>query len=116
VNAVTPHRSAANRTSTTIRLPTRPADWAHATALLHDYAESIRGSARFEPLIEQPSFATGLDDLAAHYAVLDRVLFLAYRAGVAVGTVAVACHGDGTAELKRMYVATSAAGQACPTR
>lgn len=86
-------------------------DWRQAKALLHDYVEWMRAAGGFDPLVVQPSFATELEALDAHGADDDRSLFLAYLGDVAVGTIAVRCHGDGTAELKRMYVRPVARGQ-----
>lgn len=86
------------------------ADWVQAAALLHDYVEWIQAAARIDPLVEQPCFAVELATLAKHYARPDSWLFIAYRGDLAVGTVAVRRHGDGSAELKRLYVRRLARG------
>ncbi|MAT04072.1 MAG: hypothetical protein CL424_03395 [Acidimicrobiaceae bacterium] len=87
-----------------------PTDWAAATALLHEYVEWMRTATTFDPLVEQPSFATELDDVRAHYSRSDVVLFTAWLDEQAVGTLAVSFHPGDTAELKRMYVRANARG------
>jgi putative acetyltransferase len=86
-------------------------DWRHATALLHDYAEWIRVAAHLEPTAEQPELAGELRELHRHYTRPDRVIFVARDEGDPVGIAAVFDHGDGTAEIKRMYVRPIARGR-----
>lgn len=85
-------------------------DWQQATALLFDYVEWVRTAARIDPLAVQPCFAIELATLTEYYAGVDAALFIAWLGDVAVGTVAVRFHEDGTAELKRMYVRPVARG------
>jgi GNAT superfamily N-acetyltransferase len=85
-------------------------DHAQAAALLHDFVEWMRTTAGFDPLIVQPAFAAELSSLRAYYSDRRRSLWLAYVGGVAVGTIALHRHDDGTAELKRMYVRPVARG------
>lgn len=94
-----------------VHRPRTPTEWSQAQALLHDHAEWIRVAAGFEPFIEQPAFAAELDDLASHYDHPGRALFLARHHDVAAGVVAVWCHPDGSAELKRMFVRAFARGR-----
>ena len=82
--------------------------WTDAADLLDDYVEWMRSAAGFDPFTVQPDFAGEIADLAAEYGRSDRALFLAYRSGVAVGTVAVWIHDGGAAELKRRFVRPSA--------
>lgn len=84
-----------------IRLATTPVDWDQATAMLWDYVVWIRAAIGIDLLIEQPSFAAEPEAPAEHYDGADSVLFIAYNGALAVGTVALRCHDDGTAELKR---------------
>jgi GNAT superfamily N-acetyltransferase len=87
-----------------VRRATGAADWRAAAELLHEYAGWIRTATTFDPFVEQPSFAVELGDLARHYSTRDVALFIAHLGGQPVGTVAIACHPDRSAELKRMYV------------
>ncbi len=94
----------------TIRRPASPQEWRQATALLHDYVEWLRAAVGVEPLDEQPALRTELDDLAAVYDGRSAEWFVALEGGLAVGTVAVRYHSDGSAELKRMYLRPIARG------
>jgi GNAT superfamily N-acetyltransferase len=87
-----------------VRRVTVREDWPRAAAVLREHLEWIRAATDFDPLVAQPAFAVELDRLADHYAAPDAMLFLAARGDRVAGTVAVRCHRDGTAELKRMYV------------
>jgi GNAT superfamily N-acetyltransferase len=87
-----------------IRRAASPVDWAEAVALLHDHMEWIRTAAGIDMLASQPAFAAELDRLEQHYGDGSGALWLAHLGDVAVGTVALRCHDDATAELKRMYV------------
>lgn len=100
----------------TIRRADTPDDWEQATALLHDYVEWIRAAVGIDPLAEQPHLAGELAVLADHYDRADACLFVAYRGDLAVGTVAVRRHGDGSAEIKRMYVRPVARGHGLAAR
>jgi GNAT superfamily N-acetyltransferase len=93
-----------------IRTPATAAEWDQATALLHDYVEWFRAAAGIDLTVEQPAFADELAALADHYRSDDRRLFVAFRGNLAVGTIAVAIHPGGTAELKRTYVRAVARG------
>jgi GNAT superfamily N-acetyltransferase len=86
-------------------------DWDAASAVLSEYVRWIRTNAGFDPLVEQPGFATELASLPARYSGPDAVLFIAYLGEVAVGTVAVCRDGEGGAEIKRMYVRPVARGR-----
>jgi putative acetyltransferase len=99
-----------------IALATAPSDWRHATALLHDYVEWVQAVAHVDPLAQQPEMADELVDLRRHYVRPDRVLFVARDEGDPVGIVAIWDHGDGTAELKRMYVRPVARGSGVADR
>lgn len=94
-----------------IRRASTAADWDDALALLHDHLEWIRARTAFDLLVEQPAFAHELDHIAEHYATEGAVLFLAEWRAMAVGTVALHDCGDGSAELKRMYVRPVARGR-----
>lgn len=85
-------------------------DWAEVAAILHDHAEWMRTAGGFDPLRAQPAFAAELAHPDAHYAGDHAVMLLGRVGGVAAGTAAVRFHGDGTAELKRMYVRPIARG------
>lgn len=99
-----------------IRPARSAADWDEATALLHDYVEWLHTATGIDLRTTQPGFAAELECPACFYGGTDRVLFLAYLREVAVGTVAVVCHDDGTAELKRMYVRPIARGRGIADR
>jgi ribosomal protein S18 acetylase RimI-like enzyme len=88
-----------------------PGEWLEATALVHDHVEWMRGWTGFDPLAEQPALHDELRGLRHHYATDTSAVFIARLHGVAVGTVAVRCHGDGAAELKRMFVRPWARGR-----
>lgn len=94
-----------------IRPMTTAADARHARALLYDYVEWIRAAAGFDPLQVQSHLADELEELCARYGRDASVLYLAWDGDVPVGTVAIRCHDDGTAELKRMYVRPVARGR-----
>lgn len=93
-----------------IRTPATAAEWEQATALLHDYVEWFRAAAGVDLVVEQPALADELAALADHYRNDDRQLFVAFRGSLAVGTIAVAIHRGGSAELKRTYVRAVARG------
>lgn len=95
----------------TIRSASTGADWIAASALLHDHVEWMRGWTSFDPLAAQPALTAELDDLADHYNGDDAVMLIAEWKGLAVGTVAVRVHHDGSAELKRMFVRPVARGR-----
>jgi ribosomal protein S18 acetylase RimI-like enzyme len=85
--------------------------WLEAAALVHDHVEWMRGWTDFDPLAEQPALSDELGDLSSHYGGDDAAVFVARWHELAVGSVAVRCHGDGAAELKRMYVRPYARGK-----
>jgi GNAT superfamily N-acetyltransferase len=87
------------------------ADTADAAALLHDHVEWVRIAAGIDPLAEQPTLADELERTGEVYGTPDRTLLLARWGAVAVGTIAVRHHHDGSAELKRMYVRPVARGR-----
>lgn len=95
----------------TIDGPANDDDWHEATALLHDHVEWMRAATCFDPLTEQPDLVAELTDLQVAYSGHGQAVFLARWHGRAVGTVAVRCHGDGRAELKRMYIRAIARGR-----
>lgn len=94
-----------------IRRPHGVWEWRQTTALLHDFAEWIRAAAGIDLRAEQDGFLHELADLSAVYGGDGSEMFVAFDDGLAVGTVAVRYHGDGTAELKRMYVRSAARGR-----
>lgn len=87
-----------------IRRASEDADWQQAVALLHDHVEWMRAWTDFDPVAEQPSLAAELDRLAEHYGTENAAVLLADLRATCVGAVAIRCHADGSAELKRMYV------------
>lgn len=87
-----------------IRTATTALEWDQAAALVHDYVEWFRAAAGVDLLAEQSGLGDELAALADHYPPDIRPLFVAFRGDLAVGTIAVAFHPDGSAELKRMYV------------
>lgn len=82
-------------------------DRVEASALLHDFAEWMAAGG-LDLRAAQPAFAAELAGLADQGPAYR--LFLARAGWLAVGTVGVRPHDDGTAELKRMYVRPFARG------
>lgn len=99
-----------------VRTPADEWEWRQASALLHDFAEWVRGVAGVDLSAEQASFARELDDLEAVYTADDADMFVAVERGLAVGIVAARYHGDRSAELKRMYVRRMARGKGIADR
>jgi GNAT superfamily N-acetyltransferase len=85
--------------------------WLEAAALVHDHVEWMRGWTDFDPLAEQPALCDELNDLSRHYGGDDAAVFVARWHELAIGCVAVRCHDDGAAELKRMYLRPYARGR-----
>jgi GNAT superfamily N-acetyltransferase len=99
-----------------IRCAVTDADWQEAVALLHDHVEWMRAWTDFDPVAEQPSLVVELEQLAAHYRDEHAAMFLAAWGSTCVGTVAIRCQSDGSAELKRMYVRPVARGSGVADR
>lgn len=93
-----------------VRRATTARDWHEATALLHDFAVWIEAASGIALATTQGGFAAELVDLASAYSTPDSSFWLADDGVVGCGTVAVRRHGDGSAELKRMYVRPGARG------
>lgn len=100
----------------TVRRASRPGDWVEAAALLHDYIEWVGAVAGIDPLVEQPALVAELADLPGHYGGGRDTLFIGRLGDLAAGTVAVRCHDDGGAELKRMYIRPIARGRGLADR
>ncbi len=84
----------------------RPAQVEEARRLFLEYAESLGFSLCFQ------SFDQELAGLPGDYAPPPGRLLLAYDGGRAVGCVALhASGGDGTCEMKRLYVQPAARGR-----
>lgn len=96
--------------SIAIRPATTTSDWQQARGLHYDYVEWIRAVAEVDPLSVQPEFKTEFDALARRYHGTNEKLFVAFSEKHAVATVAVRCHRDRTAEMKRLYVQPAARG------
>lgn len=94
-----------------IRPASSTADFQHAFALLHDYAHWITTATGLDPFVEQPSFASEIDDLMTTYRESGATLLIAFDGVVPVATVAIVVHADRRAELKRMYVRPSTRGR-----
>jgi GNAT superfamily N-acetyltransferase len=99
-----------------IRRAVNDADWQEAVALLHDHVEWMRAWTDFDPIAEQPSLVDELERLDVHYRSRSSAMFLASWRTTCVGTVAIRCHDDGSAELKRMYVRPVARGRGVADR
>ena len=99
-----------------IRRAVNDVDWQEAVALLHDHVEWMRAWTDFDPIAEQPSLVDELEHLDGHYRSGHAAMFLASWRSTCVGTVAVRCHDDGSAELKRMYVRPVARGRGVADR
>jgi GNAT superfamily N-acetyltransferase len=97
-------------TDISVRRATDAADFAQASALVHDLVEWIRVALQLELQAEQPALLDELDALAEHYSGPDGALFLASLDELTVGALGVRCDGD-AAELKRMYVRPVARGR-----
>lgn len=110
VSAGTPPREDGLR-GASIRRPGGAWEWHQASVLLHDFAEWILAAGGIDLFADQPGFASELDDLPAAYDGDRADMFVAFDDGLAIGTVAVRYHDDGTAELKRMYVRRAARGR-----
>ena len=97
----------------TIRQPRTEAEWDETRAVLLDSIEWMRVSLGIDLLAEQPSVIAELADLRNTYDGEHGALFTAVVGPeeLVVGTIAVRCHADGTAELKRMYVRSIARRQ-----
>lgn len=85
-------------------------------ALLHDHVEWMRAWTDFDPIAEQPSLVDELEQLEIHYRSGHAAMFLASWRSTCVGTIAIRCHDDGSAELKRMYVRPVARGRGVADR
>ena len=94
----------------TVRRPGGRWEWQQTSALLHDFAEWILAAGGIDLADEQPGFVAELRDLARMYDGVGADMFVAFDDGLAVGTVAIRYHPDGSGELKRMYVRRSARG------
>lgn len=99
-----------------VRRAVTDADWQEAVALLHDHVEWMRAWTEFDPVAEQPSLVDELEQLDAYYRGEHAALFLAGWRSTWVGTVAIRCERDGSAELKRMYVRPVARGRGVADR
>jgi ribosomal protein S18 acetylase RimI-like enzyme len=111
------HRDvAAAASGASIRRPGGAWEWHQASALLHDFAEWILAAGGVDLMVDQPGFAAELADLPAVYDGEGAEMFVAFDDGLAIGTVAVRHHADGTSELKRMYVRRAARGRGVADR
>jgi GNAT superfamily N-acetyltransferase len=99
-----------------IRRASSSRDWDTAAALLWDYVTWLRDAIGFDPLTEQITFAAEVAALRDYYGDARGAFFIARRGDRPVGHVAVRRHDDGTAELKRMYVAPAARGSGLADR
>jgi GNAT superfamily N-acetyltransferase len=99
-----------------IRRAVNDADWQEAVALLHDHVEWMRAWTDFDPIAEQPSLLDELEQLDIHYRSGHAAMVLASWRSTCVGTIAIRCHDDGSAELKRMYVRPVARGRGVADR
>lgn len=102
--------------SVSIRRPGGAWEWHQASVLLHDFAEWILAAGGVDLMVDQAGFATELADLSAVYDGGGADMFVAFDDGLAIGTVAVRHHDDGTSELKRMYVRRAARGRGVADR
>ena len=100
----------------TVHRASTRADWRDATALLHDYAEWVRGWTGLDPVAEQPQLGAELARPDDHYATGAATLYLAAWQAIAVGAVAIRVQPDASAELKRMYVRPVARGRGVADR
>jgi putative acetyltransferase len=99
-----------------VRPPRHPSEWRQVSVLLQDFAEWIRAAAGIDLDHDQPGFSLELADLASTYEGTRARMFVAFENGLAMGTVAIRFHDDGTAELKRMYVRRAARGSGIADR
>ncbi len=104
--------------SPTITLDTArtPADWHAARLLVLDLAAWIAEHAGMDMRTAQAGFAEEIADLSRIYEPPRGRFLLARVDGVTAGSVALRHHGDGTGELKRMYVRPGARGLAVGDR
>ena len=98
--------------SPTITLDTArtPADWSTARLLVLDLISWIAEHAGLDMRSGQVGFADEIADLSKTYSPPGGRFLIARVDGVAAGSVALRHHGDGVAELKRMYVRPGARG------
>lgn len=102
--------------STTVRRPGGRWEWQQTSALLHDFADWILAAGGIDLTDEQPGFAAELRDLPRVYDGVGADMFVAFDDGLALGTVAIRYHPDGSGELKRMYVRRAARGDGIADR
>lgn len=88
----------------TIRRARSARDFQHAALLIGELHAWIRRTMEVDITRVQPGFGDELTDPSTHYHGTTSALFLAVRDGQPLGCVAVRCHPDGHAELKRMFV------------
>jgi GNAT superfamily N-acetyltransferase len=86
-------------------------DWAHGAALLHDHLEWTRVAAGVDLRTHQPAVCDELDELRSVYGPGSGALFVARLGVVPVGVVGMRHHGDGSVELKRMFLRPVARGR-----
>jgi ribosomal protein S18 acetylase RimI-like enzyme len=79
-------------------------DREQVAALLHDYLMWLDAATGIDLAATQPDVLGDLARLANADDDPGHSMVLARRGALAVGTVAVRWHGDGEAELKRLYV------------
>lgn len=106
----------ASESGVSVRRPGGAWEWHQASVLLHDFAEWILAAGGVDLTVDQPGFTEELDDLSAIYDGHRADMFVAFDDGLAIGTVAVRHHDDGTSELKRMYVRRAARGRGVADR
>ena len=86
------------------------ADWHAARLLVHDLAAWVHEHAGLDMRADQVGFVQEVTDLAAVYSPPRGRFLLARVDGVAVGSVGLRRHADGSGEIKRMYVRPGARG------
>lgn len=89
----------------TYRAAVTPAEFALGKELFLEYARSLRIDLCFQGFDEE------LETMAVQYNRPDGALLLAYAGDVPVGCAGIRRLGDGTAELKRMYLRVTHRGQ-----
>jgi putative acetyltransferase len=85
--------------------PDSPAHWAAARRLFEEYAAGLGIDLCFQ------NFHAELDSLPLEYGPPDGVLLLAEREGQWAGCIALRKIGEGTCEMKRLYVAPAGRGR-----